>query len=153
MKNRQAEYEERLRETGLKRTKQRIAILDIFAESDRPLPAEEVFLLLKEKHISVNLSTIYRTLEILAEKELLAKVSIAGDSRTLYEYNRQVHRHYLVCMGCKKIVAIHHCPLEAYEKSLAEETQYAIAGHRLDVYGYCPECRHAYDTKENRSDE
>ncbi len=35
-----------------------------------------------------------------------------------------LHTHYLVCLGCKKILSIRHCPLEAYEKSLADETQY-----------------------------
>lgn len=143
-----AEYEERLKESGLKRTKQRTAILDIFSESDQPLPAEQIYLLLKENNISVNISTVYRTLEIMAEKGLITKISIVGDSRSLYEYNRMLHRHYLVCLGCKKIVAIHHCPLEAYEKSLAAETQYTIAGHRLDIYGYCPQCRaHGIDEK------
>jgi len=52
-----------------------------------------------------------------------------------------VHRHYLICLGCKKIMPIDHCPLGDYEKSLAKKTNYLISGHRLDIYGYCPECK------------
>jgi Fur family ferric uptake transcriptional regulator len=77
----------------------------------------------------------------LADKNLAIKFNIMGDDRTLFEYNRMVHRHYLICMGCKKILAINRCPLEDYEKSLAKETNYSIAGHKLDIYGYCPKCR------------
>jgi Fur family ferric uptake transcriptional regulator len=69
------------------------------------------------------------------------RLSIPGDNRALYEMNQMTHRHYLVCLGCKKILAIEHCPLKAYEKALGEKTDYAIAGHKLDIYGYCPECR------------
>ncbi len=77
----------------------------------------------------------------MSEKNLAVKLNIAGDGRTLFEFNRMVHKHYLVCLGCKRIVAINGCPLEDYEKTLAKETNYSIEGHKLDIYGYCPECR------------
>ncbi len=102
----------RLAQCGLKRTKQRLAILDIFSGSEQPLPAEEVFLKMKENRIAVNLSTVYRTLETMVEKGLLTKIDFSGDNRMLYEYNRMVHRHYLICVSCKKIIAVHHCPLK-----------------------------------------
>lgn len=137
----QADYGERFRQSGLKKTRHREAILDILTQSSQPLAAEDVFLQLKERRISVNLSTVYRALETMAEKGLASKLHITGNDRALFEYNHMLHTHYLVCLGCKKIVSIRHCPLEAYEKSLAAETRYSIAGHRLDIYGYCPECR------------
>lgn len=134
-------YARSLRQCGLKNTKQRTAILDILDCGTQPVAAEQVYLKLKEKNIPANLSTVYRTLDILAEKKLATKLSIVGDSRALFEFNRMTHRHYLVCLACKKILAIEHCPLEEYEKALEKETRYAISGHRLDIYGYCPECR------------
>lgn len=126
---------------GLRNTKSRAAILDVLAQSAQPISAEQIFFDLKEKNITANLSTVYRTLEALVDKNLAKKLSITGDNRTLYELNRMVHRHYLVCLGCKKILAIDSCPLKGYEKSLAKETNYLISGHKLDVYGYCPKCR------------
>jgi Fur family ferric uptake transcriptional regulator len=127
--------------SGLKNTKSRSAILDVLKRSVQPISAEQVFLELKEKNITTNISTVYRTLDALADKNLATKLNITGDNRTLYELNRMMHRHYLVCLGCKKIMAIDSCPLEDYEESLAKETHYLISGHRLDIYGYCPECR------------
>jgi len=135
------DYANNLKRSGLKNTKQRTSILDILEQSDQPIAAEQVFLELKEKDISVNLSTVYRTLEALADKNMVTKLSIAGDNRALFEYNHMVHRHYLVCLGCKKILGIDSCPLEDYEKALAKETNYTIAGHKLDIYGYCPKCQ------------
>ncbi|SMC64890.1 Fur family transcriptional regulator [Papillibacter cinnamivorans] len=136
-----SDYGEHLKQSGLKNTRHRVAVLDILGQSSQPLAAEEVFLRLKDRGVSANLSTVYRTLEVLAEKGLATKLHITGDGRALFELNRMLHTHYLVCLGCKKILSIRHCPLEAYEKSLADETRYSIAGHRLDIYGYCPECQ------------
>lgn len=133
-----------LKRSGLKNTRQRIAILDILAHSDQPLAAGEVFFELKEKDIPANLSTVYRTLEILADKDLVTKLNISAESRTLFEYNSTVHRHYLICLGCKKILAINSCPLEDYEQSLAKETDYMIVRHKLNIYGYCPECKKGF---------
>ncbi len=130
-----------LKRSGLKNTKPRTAILDILEQSDQPIGAEQIFLELRQKDISVNLSTVYRTVEVLADKNIVTKLSIAGDNRALFEYNRMVHRHYLVCIECKKILPVYRCPLETYEKLLEEETHFAIVGHKLDIYGYCPECQ------------
>lgn len=135
------DYEQRLAQSGLKKTKHRKAILFVMQKSKQPIAAEDVYFALKEQDISINLSTVYRTLEVLSDKGLLTKLSISGDSRSLYEYNRMVHRHYLICMGCKKIEVIDDCPLKGYEETLAGKTHYTIAGHRLDIYGYCPECK------------
>ncbi|MDD4715379.1 MAG: Fur family transcriptional regulator [Oscillospiraceae bacterium] len=135
-----SEFEDGLKRSGLKKTKQRTAILGILEESQLPMAADQVFIQLKEKGIPANLSTVYRILEALAEKKLVNKLSIVGDNRGLFELNRMAHRHYLVCLGCKKITAIEHCPLEDYEKALEAETSYKIAGHKLDIYGYCPKC-------------
>jgi Fur family ferric uptake transcriptional regulator len=143
-----ADFSDDLARNGLKTTKHRTEILDILEGSDQPLAAEQIFLELKKRNISVNLSTVYRVLEVLADNNLTEKLTIPGDSRTLFEYNRMVHKHYLICLGCKKIIPIEHCPLKDFEKTLAKETNFTISGHKLDIYGYCPECKEKYVHKE-----
>ena len=65
------ESEERLKNSGLKTTKSRKAILDILIRSDQPMAAEQIFLVLKQEQIAINLSTVYRTLESLENKDLV----------------------------------------------------------------------------------
>ena len=130
-----------LKRSGLKNTKCRAAILDILEQSDQPVAADRLFHQLNEKNIMLSFSTVYRTLEALMDKKLVKKLTIAGEDKALFEYNRRGHRHYLICLGCKKILAIEHCPLKGYEEILKKETDYAISGHKLDVYGYCPDCQ------------
>ncbi|OPY61900.1 MAG: Zinc-specific metallo-regulatory protein [Pelotomaculum sp. PtaU1.Bin065] len=130
-----------LKRSGLKNTKCRAAILDILEQSDQPVAADRLFHELNEKNIMLSFSTVYRTLEALTDKKLVKKLTIAGEDKALFEYNRKGHRHYLICLGCKKILSIEHCPLKGYEEILKKETDYAISGHKLDIYGYCPDCQ------------
>ena len=135
------DYGDDLKRRGLKNTKHRTAILDILERSNQPIAVEQIFLELNEKEIPVSLSTVYRVLDSLVLKNLVIKLTISGDNRALFEYNRMMHRHYLVCLSCKKIIPINHCPLGDYEKSLEKETGFTIAGHKLDIYGYCSACK------------
>jgi Fur family ferric uptake transcriptional regulator len=133
-------FVKQLKENGLKTTPQRIAILDILVLEKQPLCAEDIYLKLKLIKAAVNLSTVYRTLEAMTEKNILSKLTIIGQDSTLYEYNAKGHRHYLICKGCKKITTVYDCPLGNYEKSLEQKTDYKIDEHKLFLYGYCPLC-------------
>lgn len=130
-----------LKKNGLKNTKHRKMILNILEKSSQPISAEQLFQEMTQKNISINLSTIYRTLDTLSDKKLITKLNIREDNKTLFEFNRKIHRHHLICLGCKKILAIDSCPLAGYEKVLENETNYTIEGHNLDIYGYCPNCQ------------
>ncbi len=136
-----ADFDKAIKNSGLKSTKSRCAIFDILQQNETPISSEEVYIELKKQGISLNLSTVYRTLDALTDKNLVTRLNITGENKALYELNRIGHRHYLVCLGCKKTMPISGCPLEDYEKELAEETDFLIEGHKLDIYGYCPDCR------------
>ena len=137
-----------LKSNGLKSTQHRIDILNIIEKSSQPIAADQIFEEMQKRGITINLSTVYRTLDTLCNKNLLTKLNIDGDNRTLFEFNRMLHTHHLVCLRCKKILAINSCPLEGYEKDLEKKTDYVIAGHKLNVYGYCPECRNKQVAEE-----
>lgn len=137
----QNDYGNILKENGLKQTKQRSAILDYLEKCGQPVSAERVFLEIKDQAIHVNISTVYRFLELLSDKNLVNRINIVGDSRTLFEVNQKIHRHYLICLSCKKILPINSCPIEEYEKSLEKRTNYKIMAHKLIIYGYCPDCQ------------
>ncbi|MDF3004699.1 MAG: fur2 [Oscillospiraceae bacterium] len=135
------DFNKAIRQHGLKSTRIRLSILDILFRSEQPLDAEQVFLALKAWDVSANLSTVYRTLEVLAKKDLIIGLVLPGTHRKVFALNQQGHRHYLVCLGCKKMIAIDGCPLSGYEHQLEQQTGYLISAHQLDLYGYCPACQ------------
>lgn len=140
----ESDFSNNLKLNGLKSTKHRLAILDILEKNSQPVSAEQLYMEMQKRDIAINLSTVYRILDTLCAKNLVIRLNIEGDNRTLFDFNRMVHQHHLICLECKKILAINRCPLEGYEKALAKETNYAIAGHKLDIYGYCPECQNKH---------
>lgn len=142
-----------LKDKGLKQTKHRLAILESLKANDQPLSAEEIFKRLKERKIAINLSTVYRNVELLAEKKVLNKLVLSGEQRAVFEYNQEIHRHYLICLSCSEIRTIEDCPLQGYEERLGCETGYRIIGHQLDVYGYCAACLKKIESKEEDDQE
>lgn len=134
-------YKDILKRKGLKNTKHRNSILNEIEKCDQPISAEQIFLRLKDKYISINLSTVYRVLDTLVEKNLVIKSSITGDTKALFELYSIEHKHHLVCIRCKKMFSVDGCPFEEYEKMLHEKIGFDVKGHKLEIFGYCKDCK------------
>lgn len=127
---------------GIKNTSQRQSVYEVLLKSKKPLSAESIYqALLDQNSDSVNLSTVYRVLEVFTQKHLVIRSTLSVEGRATYEINHHEHRHHLSCVSCGAIKPIKGCPLEAYEKSLVESTGYQIVEHRLEILGICPECQ------------
>ncbi len=140
MKHTEADYIQLLKKTGLKSTKHRLSILKILNESPQPISAEDIFLKLKSKEVSINLSSVYRILDAFVEKGIAIKSSVDGCDMSLFEASHGEHLHHFICQGCRKMVLISGCPLEGYEKLLQDMLGCEITGHKLEIYGYCRDC-------------
>ena len=125
---------------GCKMTKQRKAILDVLSNSNTCMSAEEIYSKVKTIRSSTCLTTVYRTIDLLASKNLLNKINL-GDNRYRYEINTDLHHHHIICLECKKIVCLEGCPVEEFEKTVGTKTDFKITGHRLELYGYCSDCK------------
>ena len=130
-----------LKKKGLKVTKHRNSLLEVLEIENQPLTAEDIFLKLKEKGISINLSSVYRILDTLVDNNLINKYVLGDTNKTFYEINTLKHKHHLVCTSCKKIFPLENCPLSKYESELEDNLDFEITGHKLEIYGICKECR------------
>src|SRR5680860_1321831 len=87
-------YMEILKREGMKNTRHRKAILLLLEQSEHPKTAEELYIALREKTTSINLSTVYRTLDTFISKNLVIK-STMDDGKARYELNQHEHKHHL----------------------------------------------------------
>lgn len=129
-----------IRRAGLKVTPHRIHVYDMLQASPVALTAEQIYQELKAGINPINMSTVYRIVDSFVEKQLLVRSMMPDDSRTLYEINSHIHRHYLICTGCRRRVEITTCPIHHLEHELADTTGFRIEAHRLELYGKCPAC-------------
>ena len=115
-----------------------LLLLFLLQEEARSMTAEE----LHEKAAPVlpmNLSTVYRTLNTLTEKNILLR-SVRQDGKAYYTLPLESHSHRLICDLCGKVIPIDTCPLSELEERLAAETGFHITGHSLEFTGLCPHC-------------
>ncbi len=126
---------------GIKSTKQRNMVYDILEEFETPISVEQIHMKVAEIDSTVNMSTVYRVLEVFVNKGLVVKTNIIGTSSAGFVLNRAEHKHQLICLKCNKVVPINNCPLKKLEDLMKEETDFEIMGHKLEVFGYCPQCK------------
>jgi len=134
------DYKEILKREGMKSTRHRNAILLLLEQSDHPVSAEELYISLREKTASINLSTVYRTLDTFVSKNLVIK-STMDDGKARYELNHHEHKHHLFCVGCHKVISIEDCPMGELQDSLKKKMDFEVTGHKLEIYGYCHNCK------------
>lgn len=130
-----------LNQVQIKYSRQREAILSLLKASELPLTLVQIRERLQAGGIRVDLSTIYRNLDTMVNKNLIRLTYHMENSQNTYDYNRHDHRHYLICQNCHKITVLESCPLHHYEEEIEDNLHYKILGHQLELYGICPDCQ------------
>ncbi|ADG82186.1 ferric uptake regulator, Fur family [Thermincola ferriacetica] len=133
----------KLAEKDYKLTPQRKTIVEVFrANPDRHLSAEDVYGIVKATDPEIGMATIYRTLDLLYELDVLQRMDF-GDGRSRYELaqNEVHHHHHLICTRCGRVLEFEDDLLESLEEAIARKSNFKITDHHLKFYGYCEKCR------------
>lgn len=129
-----------LKENKVKITSERKAIIDVLFKNKKPLSPADIFLKIKPKLISVNLTTIYRNLEMLEGLNLIKKI---GFNKGYFSYElvaNRPHHHHVVCRKCKKVEDIENIS-ENFVSQVSEQTQFKLEDHNLEFFGLCQNCQ------------
>lgn len=102
------------------------------------MSAEEVCRLVQEQFPHVNISTVYRTLELLVELRLVRETRL-GPTCRLFEVEEEVRHHHLVCDACGRVVHLHDEDLSALPETLLYAQGFAV--RELTIHGACVDCR------------
>ena len=133
-----------LSQHGYRLTGPRQQIVEQALRHERPFTAEQLVTELKDhpdrRASSIGRATVYRTLEILASVDVLARV-IQPSGHAAYVVEPPGHRHHLVCSSCGTTIAFTSCPVDTLVQRLTADTRFAIHDHVLEVFGVCPECQ------------
>jgi Fur family ferric uptake transcriptional regulator len=127
-----------LQDLGYRLTPQRTLVWDVLRREDRHVSAEEVCVLVQEQFPHVNISTIYRTLELLVELRLVRETHL-GPARRFFEVEEEVPHHHLVCESCGGVSHVHDEDLGDLHKVLAAGQGFAAS--QLTIFGRCADCR------------
>lgn len=127
---------------GIKRTRQREDVFRVLTQAEEPLTAMEIYQRVKSNTRDANyaISTIYRSLSVFEDKNLLEKTTLMGEDMAVYEWKRNAHKHYAICLGCRRKLPLPGCPMEQLQISPGLE-DFTVTGHKLELYGYCKACK------------
>ena len=129
-----------LRKKGHRLTPQRILILKAIYTSNSHISAEEIYEQLHASYPYSNISTVYRTLELLKELNLVTETNF-GDGRARYHSAKKGHHHHLVCHICGKIMDLDESVLSPLKDALLRDYGFAADLKHLAISGECQDCR------------
>ena len=129
-----------LRERGLRLTPQLEMVLAVLHEIEGLASAEEIYDRVRAISSSVDVSTVYRNLELLQEFHLVASVE-APDGQRRYELVgvHGAHMH-LVCRSCGRIQGVSLDQFEAFMTYLKEKHDFVVDIEHLSIQGLCRDC-------------
>ena len=135
------QFGEFLSSRGLKWTPERKVILEEVFTTHEHFEADDLLVRLKRKNIRISRATIYRTLELLVESELVRKISF-GESHTHYEHVFG-HRHHdhLICQRCGNVLEFTNPNIEELQTKVCEDYDFTPDSHCLEIFGLCVKCR------------
>ena len=126
---------------GLRSTRQRDTILDVFLSTHQHVSVEELYLKVKRSNPGVGQATVYRTLKLFAEAGLAREI-LLHDGQTRYEHVMAGEHHdHLVCTGCNAIIEFENATIEQLQDEIAARHGFMIKSHKLEIYGLCATCR------------
>ena len=132
------DWREKLRSSGYRLTPQRELILRAVDDLGHATP-DEVLARVREQSSAVNVSTVYRTLEVLEQLGLVRHAHISDRAPTYHTVTDHEHFH-IVCRNCQKVVSVAPDMLDHLVAGLREQHRFAVDVGHLTVFGHCLDC-------------
>jgi Fur family ferric uptake transcriptional regulator len=130
----------RVREKGVRVTRQRAIILETLCELDGHAGAEKLYRQIALRRGDVDLSTVYRTLEKLCDLKLVSRTDL-GRGCTEYEVVADKPHHHLICQACGQVLDLDHAYLTPMAKTIQQDFHFEPILNHLAVFGLCQLCR------------
>ena len=131
---------ETLKESGHRPTPQRMMILSALRHAPGHITAAEVLEQVKENYSFIDLSTVYRTLDMLKQMRLVSETHMGGDQHS-YEWIDQVRHHHLVCQNCDGVELLDETMLRSLGENILDTYGFEVDIDHLAIFGMCGGCR------------
>lgn len=125
----------RLETIGFRSTAPRRAVLDAIERAPGPFTVEDLL----SQVPAVGRATVFRTIKLLQELDLLCRVPLE-DGSVRYQLSEGTHHHHLVCRSCGRFTEFTDPEIDARIQEQAALHGFQLEGHSLELYGLCAAC-------------
>jgi Fur family ferric uptake transcriptional regulator len=129
-----------LRAKGFRMTPQRMMVLEAVEASDDHISAEEIFKQAHAKYPYLNISTVYRTLELLKTQGFVAESDLGG-GRLVYHPVGKAHHHHLVCRRCGGVQDVDESVFDRLSAELKKYYGFNAELEHMAIFGTCKKCK------------
>ena len=119
---------------GVKLTDQRKVIAKVMSESDDHPNVDELYKRVSKIDSKISIATIYRTVKLFEEAEILAKHDFKG-GKARYEELSEGHHDHLIDIKTGEIIEFVDDEIEKLQKKVADRHGYVLVDHKLELYG------------------
>jgi Fur family peroxide stress response transcriptional regulator len=128
-----------LREQGARVTPQRVAILRAVKATGSHPDADAVYRHVSREHPHISRDTVYRTLSMMEEKNIIGSVLFVGNAKR-YDPNTTRH-HHLICLRCRKIIDFPEEDFDRLEPPSSLPDRFSVLRTTVHVEGICSGCQ------------
>lgn len=139
--------------SAVRSTRQRAAVVDLMGEIEEFRTAQEVHDLLRLRGEQIGLTTVYRSLQMLAADGAVDVLRSPAGEVAYRRCRSSRHHHHLVCRTCGRTVEITAGSIETTADRIARENGFTDTSHLIEIFGICPECAQRPDTGEPSPDQ
>ncbi len=129
-----------LKGKGYRLTPQRMMVVEALHGADEHVSAEEIYAQVKVSYPYANISTVYRTLELLKVLGLVTEIAL-GDGCVRFHPAERGHHHHLVCQKCGRTIDLPESALTPLEGTLFDMYQFKADLKHMAVFGLCSGCQ------------
>ena len=124
---------------GQRATRQRAAVARVLDEIVEFRTAQELHEELRRRGEAIGLTTVYRTLQSLADAGEVDVLRI-DSGEAVYRRCSSHHHHHLVCRACGRTVEVEGPAVEKWAEKIAAENGFSEVSHTVEVFGTCASC-------------
>jgi Fur family transcriptional regulator, ferric uptake regulator len=128
-----------LREKGYRLTPQRMMVVDVLHGAEHHISVEEIFLKVKKSYPHANISTVYRTLDLMKRLGLVTEID-NGEGVLRYHHLEKGHHHHLICSRCGKETELPESLLVNLQEKISRDYDFDANLSHLAIFGLCSDC-------------
>lgn len=119
-----------------------MAVLSALYERAGFTSTQELHEALEGKGITVGLTTVYRTLQLLVDAQEIDSTRLPGGEQLFRRCSQSRHHHHLVCRRCGSTVEVAGPAVERWADQVAAQHGFTEVGHTFEIFGTCAQCAH-----------